>query len=387
MRFLSCDISVTNFMNPIPFFKPEVDEETIAAVAEVIRSGWLTTGPKSAEFEARFAEYVGAKYAVFVNSCTAALHLCLASIDLKPGDEVITTTYTFAATAEVIEYFDAKPVLVDIREDTMNIDESQIEERITDKTRAIIPVHFAGQPCEMDTIMAIAKRYGLYVFEDAAHCTPAYYKGKPIGSIGDATCFSFYANKCITTGEGGMITTDNEELAEKCRILRLHGLSKDASSRYESSGSWKYDIVARGYKYNPTDIAAVIGLGQLKRADEFWEERKRVVRAYSQSIPRAKFQVMKEPANCESSWHLFPARLNKGSERERDLLILKMKRCGLSVSVHFIPLHMHTFYAVKYGFVAVDFPCAADSYSRMISLPIYPGLPDQTVKFICQALV
>jgi perosamine synthetase len=372
----------------IPFFRPVIDESTITAVSEVLRSGWLTTGAQSAKFESAFAQYVSAEHAVFVNSCTAALHLCLASIDIKRGDEIIVPTYTFAASAEVVEYFDAKPVFVDIRPDTMNIDETKIEEKITKKTKAIIPVHFAGQPCEMNAILEIARRKNLYLIEDAAHCTPAYYHGLPVGTIGDATCFSFYANQCITTGEGGMVTTNNSELADRCRILRLHGLSRDAVSRYGQKGSWRYDIIARGLKYNPTDISAVIGLGQLAKAEEYFSERKRVVSHYQKCLSTSdKIELITNLPGNQSSCHIFPIRLKGVAASRRDQIIELLRDNGIGTSVHFIPLHMHSYYRDKYNYEPADFPVAFDAYSRVITLPVYPTLTDEEVEYISKTLL
>ncbi|MFC1584209.1 DegT/DnrJ/EryC1/StrS family aminotransferase [Fibrobacterota bacterium] len=372
----------------IPFFQPCIDGETELSVLEVLRSGWLTTGSKTLEFEKKFAEYVGTDNAVMVNSGTAALHLCMAALDLQPGDEVITTPYTFAATAEVVEYFNAKPVFVDVRKDTLNINEKSIEERINSRTRAIIPVHFAGHPCEMNTIMEIADRHNLLIVEDAAHCTPAYYQGRPVGSLGHCTCFSFYANKCITTGEGGMVTTADSSLADKIRSLRLHGLSKDAVNRYQKSGSWEYDIIARGYKYNPTDISAAIGLGQLKQADSFHRERKKIAAWYTerlQDIP--EIHIPKEAGGVDSSWHLFPIRLCGQLQGRRNGVIDELRKREISVSVHFKPLHLHSYYADKYAYRPEDFPVANEAYQGLITLPVYPGLNDKQVDFIVKNLI
>jgi len=378
--------SVTNLK--IPFFKPNIDEATISAVAEVLRSGWLTTGPKTLEFEEKFADYLGAKHAVMLNSATAALHLSLEAIGIKEGDEVITTPFTFAATAEVIEYFNAKPVLVDVHDDTLNINETLIEEKITSRTRAIIPVHYGGHPCEMDAIMSIARKHNLFVIEDAAHCTPAYFKNKPIGTIGDITCFSFYANKCITTGEGGMITTRKKRLADKIRILRLHGLSKDAANRYSKKAAWKYDIIAKGYKYNPTDISAAIGIHQLTKADMFWRKRKKIVQMYIhllKNIPNLKLPV--ELEHVQSSWHLFPIRLVGKLKYQRDEFITELSRQGVAASVHFIPLHIHPYYRKKYNYLPNDFPVSYASYKGLITLPVYPSLSIKNVRLIANRLL
>ncbi len=372
----------------IPFFRPAIDDKTIAEVGEVLRSGWLTTGPKTAEFEKKFAEYCDAKHCIMVNSCTAALHLSLAAAGISRGDEVITSVYTFAATAEVIEYFDAVPVFVDIRPDTMNIDETLIESKITSKTKAIIPVHFAGHPCEMDSIIDLAKKYNLKVIEDAAHCTPAFYKGRSVGSIGDATCFSFYANKCITTGEGGCVTIDDAEFADKIRILRLHGLSKDAANRYDKKGSWRYDIVERGYKYNPTDMASVIGLNQLSRADEFHKTRRDIVFLYRKYLGGANdILTLEEKEDCVSSCHIFPVRLKNKSLAERDRIIEILKEKGISVSVHYIPLHMHSYYRGKYNYAPENFPEARKASESLITLPVYPGLKNSEIEYICNSVL
>ncbi len=366
----------------IPFFKPQIDEETIESVAEVLRSGWLTMGPKCIEFEEAFAKYIGCKHAIFVNSCTAALHLCLAAIGLEPGDEVIVPTMTFVATAEVVQYFYATPVLIDCRKDTLCIDETLIEAAITSKTRAIMPMHYGGHPCEMDTILAIAKKHGLKVIEDAAHCLPAYYKGRMVGTIGDATCFSFYANKCITTGEGGMITTDNDEIAEKCRIMRLHGMSKDAYKRFGKGGTWKYDIVMRGYKYNATDMAAAIGLGQLKRVDEFWQGRKRVARKYQSLFENIKNVILStELSSCQSSWHLFTIRLDQTIQSKRDEIIQSLASLGITTSVHYTPIHCFSNQKSN-----KKYSQAEKESLREISLPIYPGLSDTEIQYVAQAI-
>src|SRR5712692_39120 len=268
----------------LPFHAPDIGEEETRSVMETLRSGWLTTGAKVKKLEEDFARYTGAPYAVAVNSGTAALHLALDAIGLKEGDEVIVPTMTFTATAEVVLYFKARPVLVDCEPDTLNIDADQIEKKITPKTRAIIPVHFGGQPCNMARILEIAKKYDLKVIEDAAHALPASYRGKMIGTVGDITCFSFYVTKTVTTGEGGMATTGNAEWADRMRMMSLHGISKDAWKRYSNEGSWYYEVHYPGYKYNLTDIAAAIGIEQLKKCHRFWESRRRIDAAYHEGF-------------------------------------------------------------------------------------------------------
>ncbi len=259
----------------IPFHVPQIDDDEIRSVVETLKSGWLTTGAKTKQFEEAFARYLGVRHAIAVNSCTAALHLALDAVGVGEGDEVIVPSMTFTATAEVVLYFKAKPVLVDCLPDTLNIDPDQVERAISSKTKAIIPVHFGGQPCDMGAILDVARRHNLYVIEDAAHALPAKYRQQSIGSIGDITCFSFYATKTITTGEGGMATTDNPEWASRMRMMSLHGISHDAWKRYAKEGSWYYEVVRPGFKYNLTDIAAAIGVEQLKKCDAFGAARKK----------------------------------------------------------------------------------------------------------------
>src|SRR5713226_5472083 len=294
----------------LPFHVPEIADDEVQSVVETLRSGWLTTGPKVKQFEAEFARYIGCPHAVAVNSGTAALHLALDAVGVKEGDEIIVPTMTFAATAEVVLYFKARPVLVDCRQDTLNMDPDQIETAITSRTKAIVPVHFGGQPCEMDGILEIAKEYKLKVIEDAAHALPAGYRGKKVGTIGDITCFSFYATKTITTGEGGMITTENDEYAHRMQIMSLHGISHDAWKRYSSEGSWYYEILYPGYKYNLTDIAAAIGLHQLARCDWLLERRRGIAQRYTEAFSQwPELETPPNPAHVEHAWHLYMLRL------------------------------------------------------------------------------
>src|SRR5215831_5234455 len=268
----------------LPFHVPAITEDEIQAVVDTLRSGWITTGARVRQFEADFAQYVGCRHAVAVNSGTAALHLALDAVGIKEGDEVVVPTMTFAATAEVVLYFRARPVMVDCQRDTLNLDPDQLEGAITSKTKAIMPVHIAGQPCEMHRIMEIARHHHLKVIEDAAHALPARYQGKMVGTIGDITCFSFYATKTITTGEGGIATTESPEWADRMRIMGLHGISKDAWKRYTAEGSWYYEILYPGYKYNMTDIAAAIGIEQLKKCDLFWVQRQLYATVYQKGF-------------------------------------------------------------------------------------------------------
>src|SRR5438552_2292821 len=287
----------------LPFARPDIGDDEVREVTETLRSGWVTSGPKTKEFEREFAAAVGASHAIAVNSCTAALHLALEAAGVRAGDEVITTPYTFAASAEVIRYFDARPVLVDVDAETLNIRPELIEPAITQKTKAIVPVHIGGAAADLDPILDIARRHRLSVVEDAAHSFPTRYKGRLVGSVGDFTCFSFYATKTITTGEGGMITTNDEALAERCRIMSLHGISKDAWKRYTAEGSWYYEIIAPGFKYNMTDIAAALGLAQLRKAERMYRRRLEIAKQYNDAFSgMPELQVPAAPAYSTHAW-------------------------------------------------------------------------------------
>jgi UDP-4-amino-4,6-dideoxy-N-acetyl-beta-L-altrosamine transaminase len=359
----------------LPFSLPDIGNEEIEEVTQVLKSGWITTGPKVKEFEENFASFIGSKHAVAVNSGTAALHLALEAIGLKEGDQVITSPLTFAATAEVVCYFGAHPVFVDIDERTMNLDAEKLEEHFVnhdkDKVKAIIPVHYGGLPCNMDRIMKIAQRYGLRVIEDAAHAFPVKYQGQMIGTIGDATCFSFYATKTITTAEGGMLTTNDDAVAERARIMRLHGISKDAWMRYTAQGNWYYEIVAPGFKYNLTDIAAALGLVQLKRAYAMWEKRREVADTYNEAfkgLPEIKTPYFAG----DHAWHLYVIRLDTEKLKiDREEFIEELRRKGIGTSVHFIPLHIHPFYRDTYHYQLNDYPVSSKVYKQIISLPVY----------------
>ncbi len=372
----------------LPFARPDVDDAELAEIAEALASGWVTTGPKTKQFEAEFAAYVGAKHAVAVNSCTAAMHLALEAIGLTAGDEVITSPYTFAATAEVIRYFDARPVLVDVDPLTLNIDPRLIEAAITLRTRAILPVHVGGLPAEMATIQAIARRHSLPIIEDAAHALPAAYQGSTIGAIGDFTCFSFYATKSITTGEGGMICTEDDKWAERCRVMALHGISKDAWKRYTAEGSWYYEIIAPGFKYNMTDIAAGMGLAQLRKAERMWQRRAEIATRYHEAFSAlAPVQVPHDRADCRHAWHLYMLRLHLDQLRiDRAQFVEELRRRNIGVSVHFIPLHIHPYYRETYGYRAGDFPIAYHEYLREVSLPIYSKMDDAEVQKVIAAV-
>ncbi len=370
----------------IPFHKPYITDDEVEQVLDTVRSGWLTMGPKTFLFEREFSRYTGAPHSVAVSSGTAALHLALRAIGLGPGDEVIVPTMTFTATAEVVCYFDALPVLADIERDTGNIDVSAIERAITPRTRAVIPVHYGGQPCDMDGIMDIARRHNIYVIEDAAHCPPAWYKGKSVGTIGDMTCFSFYATKPLAAGEGGMVTTGNAEWAEKIKILRLHGISKDAWKRYSTGGSWYYEVTEAGYKYNMTDIQAALGISQLRKLDKMWERRRRIAERYTEGFSGSEaFAPLSMRSDRVSSYHLYVLRVNpEVHDTDRAGFIEELGKRGIGTSVHFIPLHRHPFYRDNFGCESKDFPEAERLYERIISLPIYPGMSDAEIDYVIE---
>ena len=379
----------------LPFALPDIDEQEVSAVSECLRSGWLTTGPRTKTFELQFAQTVGSTYALPVSSATAAMHLVLEAIGLQPNDEVITTPYTFASTAEVIRYFDATPVFVDVCPSCLNIAPKEIECAITPRTRAIMPVHIAGLPAELDAIYDIARRYQLTVIEDAAHAFPSYYKGRMIGTSSEsnaprrAVCFSFYATKTLTTGEGGMICTDDEDIADRCRIMALHGISRDAWKRYTAEGSWYYEVIAPGYKYNLTDVAASIGLIQLSKATKMWQRRADIAARYTEAFaPRAEVQVPTERDDCQHAWHLYMLRLSLDHLKiGRAQFIQELKQRNIGTSVHFIPLHLHPYYRDRYGLQPSDIPVAHREFEREISLPIYSKMTDEDVRDVIDAVL
>jgi dTDP-4-amino-4,6-dideoxygalactose transaminase len=393
----------------IPFFRPTIGEPEIDAVVACLRSGWLTTGGVTRAFEDEFARYVGAKHAVALNSCTAALHLALEAVGVTRGDLVIVPTMTFAATAEVVRYFDAIPVFVDCDPRTQCLDVAQVERTLErlhtgvpvagvappyGPVRAIIPMHFGGQMADVDAIRALAQRYQIAMIEDAAHTLPAFTRrdaGAPwraAGTTGDITCFSFYANKCITTGEGGMAVTDSDAHAERMRLMSLHGMSKDAWKRYTAAGSWYYEIVAPGFKYNLTDIASAIGRVQLQRAGELWQARRRVAAAYHEAlaaIPGLELPV--EEPDRQHSWHLFSVRLELDHWRcDRAGFIEQLKERGVASSVHWQPLHMQPYYRDTYGLRPEDFPVAQALWPRLVTLPLYPEMTNDEVAFVADAI-
>lgn len=350
----------------LPFHVPDIDEEEIQSVVETLRSGRLTTGPKVKLFEEKFAGFIGVGHAATVNSGTAALHLALNAVGIQEGDEVIVPTMTFAATAEVVLHLKARPLLADCRPDTLNLDVNQTEKSITPKTKVIIPVHFGGQPCEMDRILKIAGHHKLNVIEDAAHGLPARWRDKMVGTLGDITCFSFYATKTITTGEGGMITTESEEFADRMRVMSLHGISKDAWKRYTAAGSWYYEILYPGYKYNLTDVAAAIGIEQLKKCDRFREARSHIAATYDEGfadLPEIHTPVSN--SDIQHTWHLYVIQLElERLKITRGQFIEALKKENIGTSVHFIPLHLHPYYRDNFGYGAQDFPNASAVFKK-----------------------
>ena len=375
----------------LPFALPELGEEEIAEVVDTLRSGWITTGPKARRFEQAFAEFLGEPQieCIAVNSATAGLHLALEALGIGPGDEVITTTHTFTATAEVVRYLGADVVLVDIDPATLNIDPKLIEAAITPRTKAIIPVHYAGLAADMLAILDIARRHGLRVVEDAAHALPTTLERELIGTMGsDATVFSFYANKTMTTGEGGMLVTRNAALAKRAKVMRLHGMNRDAFDRFTATvPSWYYEIVAPGFKYNLTDIAAALGIHQLKRLPGFQLKREQIAQAYNTAF--ADLPLVLPPLAIEGdvhAWHLYVLRLGDDFDLERDVFIERMYAAGIGCSVHYIPLHLHPYWRERYGLTQEQFPHSQKAYERMVSIPLYTAMSDADVQRVIAAV-
>jgi dTDP-4-amino-4,6-dideoxygalactose transaminase len=375
----------------LPFALPEIGEDEIAEVVDTLRSGWVTTGPKAKRFEQAFVEYLGdpSLEAIAVNSATAGLHLALEALGIGPGDEVITTTHTFTATAEVVRYLGADVKLVDIDPVTLNIAPAAIEAAITPKTKAILPVHYAGLAADMPAILAIAKRHGLKVVEDAAHALPTTSGGQLVGTLqSDATVFSFYANKTMTTGEGGMLVTRNPELAKRAKVMRLHGMSRDAFDRFTAKvPSWYYEIVAPGFKYNLTDIAAAMGLHQLKRVDAFQQRRQQIAEAYTEAFADLPLLApAAAPTGERHAWHLYVTRIKADSPMSRDALIEDLFDAGIGCSVHYIPLHKQPYWQERYKLQPEQFPHSQHAYERLVSLPIYSRMSDADVARVVAAV-
>ena len=375
----------------LPFALPDIGESEIAEVVDTLRSGWLTTGPKTKRFEAAFAAYLGDEslQSLAVNSATAGLHLALEALGVGPGNEVITTTYTFTASAEVVRYLGADVKLVDVDPVTLCLDPAAVEAAIGPRTRAIVPVHFAGLSADMSALMAVARRHGLAVVEDAAHALPTTFQGRRIGTLDtDATVFSFYATKTIATGEGGMVVTRRADLATRMRTMRLHGMNRDAFDRYTANApSWYYEIVAPGFKYNLTDVASAIGLQQLARADAFQVRRAAIASQYDAAFGSLPVRLPpKPPAGDMHAWHLYTLRLEDGAGIARDAFIERLYAAGIGCSVHFIPLHLHPYWRDRYALLPSQFPHAQRAYERIFSLPIYTRMTDADVARVIAAV-
>jgi perosamine synthetase len=387
-------------MHAIPFFRPNIEQAEIDEVVDTLKNGWLTTGPKTKKFEAEFALYLKQKHAVAVNSCTAALHLALEAIGLEAGQTVVVPTMTFAATAEVVRYFNAKPLLVDCRLSDFNLDVADATRRIDqaiaagERIAAILPVHYGGQIGDVAGVTALAERYQIPVIEDAAHCCPAYYRAheqdpwQPVGTGAAISCFSFYANKTITTGEGGMACTQVDRFAERMRIMSLHGISRDAWKRFTADGTWYYEIIAPGFKYNLTDVASSLGLHQVRKADRLHQQRTAWADVYTRTLQDMEELILPTvQPNRIHSWHLYPIRLRlERLNIDRAQFMTELKQRGIGASVHWMPLHMHPYYRQKYGYQPEDLSQAASLYPQLVSLPLYPDLTESDVEYVCRSL-
>ncbi|WP_133406251.1 DegT/DnrJ/EryC1/StrS family aminotransferase [Parashewanella tropica] len=379
----------------LPYALPEIGDAEINEVVSSLKSGWITTGPKAKKFELAFSSFLGREdiESIAVNSATSGLHLALEAVGVQPGDEVIVPTYTFTATAEIVRYLGATPVFVDVDFESYNMTASSFRAAITPKTKAVVPVHFAGLACDMDSILAIAKEFNIKVIEDAAHALPTYYKGRLIGTLdSDATVFSFYANKTMTTGEGGMVVTTNLDIAKRCKVMRLHGISKDAFDRYSSTKpAWSYEVVAPGYKYNMPDISAAIGIHQLKRLPEFKVKREQLAKYYFEAFKDMHIGLAKLPQEDSShAWHIFPIQLSNYKGITRDQFISRMSELGVGCSVHFIPLHLHPYWRDTFNLSPEMFPVAQHLFENEVSIPLYTRMSledaERVVKAVKQVL-
>ncbi len=374
----------------LPFARPDIGEAEITAVTEALHSGWVTTGPKTRAFEEAFTAYLGGGLqSIAVNSATAGLHLALEALGIGPGDEVIAPTLTFTATVEVVRYLGADPVLVDVDPVTLNIAPEEIRAAITPRTKAILPVHYGGLACRMDTILAIAREHGLKVVEDAAHALPTTWQGRLVGQLdSDVTVFSFYANKTMTTGEGGMAVTRDARLAERMRVMRLHGINRDAFDRFSSkTPAWYYEVVAPGFKYNLTDIAAALGMVQLQRLPQFLERRQWLAARYQAKLADLPLVLPADaPPGDIHAWHLYVVRLAPGARLSRDALIQALSDRGIGTSVHYVPLHHHPYWRDRYGLAPEQFPQADAAYQAMLSLPLFTAMSDAQQDRVIAAL-
>jgi dTDP-4-amino-4,6-dideoxygalactose transaminase len=372
----------------LPFSRPSIGAREKELVLETLESGWITTGPRAADLGRRVAALAGARHGLAVSSATGGLHLALAALGVGPGDEVVTSVYTFVACVNVIEHVGARPVLVDIEPDTLCLDPRAVERALTAKTRALLPVDYAGHPCDFDALGELARARAIPVVEDAAHALGASLGGRPVGSLSDITAFSFYATKNLTTGEGGATVTDDDALAERLSLLSLHGMNRDAWKRYSDTGSWYYEVTAPGFKYNLSDVLAAIGLAQLERFDEMQRRRRELVALYDSLLagvpevrrPRARPGVV-------HAWHLYPVALEL--ERltcDRARFIQELRAENIGASVHFIPIHLHPYFRDRLGVRAGDFPVAEDAYRRAVTLPLYPDMTPRDVEDVVTAV-
>jgi dTDP-4-amino-4,6-dideoxygalactose transaminase len=373
----------------LPFGSPMIEQPEIDEVVDSLKSGWLSTGPKVWKFEEMFKKYIGTKHAIGVNSCTSAIHLSLSVIGIKSGDEIIVPTLTFSATANAVIHAGGVPIFVDCEKDTMNICPNEIEKKITSKTKAILVVHFAGRACNMDAIMSIANQHHLKVIEDCAHAIETEYHGKKMGTFGEAGCFSFYATKNIVTGEGGMIVTDNDSYAEQFRVLRLHGMSKDAWNRYGSSGYKHYEVVCAGYKYNMMDIQAALGIHQLPRIDKYWRRRKEIWEKYNKAFEEELGIIIPSPveSNTKHAYHLYTILLDIDRLKiTRDWFLNEMTNQNIGIGVHYIALHLHPYYQKAFGYKRGDFTNAEWISDRTVSLPLSAKLTDEDIENVIDAV-
>lgn len=372
----------------LPFALPDIGEAEVEEVVDSLRSGWITSGPKVARFERAFIEFLGGGIeAVAVNSATAGLHLVLEALGIRAGDEVVVPVHTFTATAEVVCYLGARPVFVDVDGDTLTIDTARIESALTPRTKAIMPVHYAGLACDMPAVQAIARAHDLRIVEDAAHALPTTSEGKLVGTLDtDAAVFSFYATKTIATGEGGMVATRSSAIAARTRVMRLHGINRDVFDRYQGKGSsWYYEVVAPGYKYNLTDVAAAIGLPQLARAWAMREHRAAIAARYDEAFAGLPVRLPARPRPGDvHSWHLYVLRLSDDAPIDRDRFIVAMQEAGIGCSVHYVPLHLHPYWRSTFDLKPEAFPVSTDAYRRMVSLPIYSKMTDADVSRVIE---
>jgi dTDP-4-amino-4,6-dideoxygalactose transaminase len=372
----------------VPFYRQSFGRQELAEVADTIRSGWITTGKKAQLLERHIADYLGARHAVAVNSCTAAVHLLLRAAGIGPGDEVVTTPYTFASTTEAILYTGAKPAYCDINYDSLNMEAEEAEEKITLRTKAILPVHIAGLPVRMDKFAALAKSRKIKLFDDAAHALGAEFKGKKIGTIGDGSAFSFYAVKNLTTGEGGMVTTRHSGLAAKIRLLSLHGMSRGAWKRYGKGGSWRYNLLDLGYKYNLSDLHASLGLAQFSKFEKLQSKRKKAAERYFKCLSHLDcIRLPMVVGDSIHAWHLFIIRLHlKRLRIGRDRFIAELSERNIGTSVHFIPLFLQSYYRKNLGLDRKDFPNAYRAYTEVITLPFFPDLKKAEIEYVCRSV-